>query len=497
MSFVKWFARQTPQAGLIVLGLSCALITMEIQRLPAAHVVSFSMFAPVPYAVEAVCVALLCVLVHRRVSIPPRTALGALIAVALLAMASTWLLLWPQVSGDAALLLVRILYRASTGLLMVLWAVRIMALGSWRTACLIGASFLLSGAVTAAMAVLPSPLIDAVLVLLPTVAGWLLVLYRGAPGTAGTAGEAAFAGSPTGEGSPYKSANRPLPRFSLSTPLDKFIAIALVALPLICRSPMVSTQYSWMALQDGALLAIAMQCAIGAGTMLGALAVAFIVRFAWNRSFVLVLNLIVLPLTFVSFYTSQLAESLYFLHFLIVDSTYKVTLFYVMMTPFLFPSRHRAASPTPLYLAFAFMIAMRALFSGLKSLLPDEVYGLVGVVVVALSFVGVGVLTLVVVHQQLTRPAEGTAAAGAYPASQMKVLCDQLSARYDLTPREGEILLLLAQNYRAPYIAEKLVVSQSTVKTHMRNLYAKMGVHSQAELLLLVDQEANSLSATK
>ena len=69
-----------------------------------------------------------------------------------------------------------------------------------------------------------------------------------------------------------------------------------------------------------------------------------------------------------------------------------------------------------------------------------------------------------------------------------------VAARFDLTPREREILVLLAQNYRAPYIAEKLVVSQSTVKTHMRNLYGKLDVHSQAELLLGLDEEAQSIT---
>ena len=39
------------------------------------------------------------------------------------------------------------------------------------------------------------------------------------------------------------------------------------------------------------------------------------------------------------------------------------------------------------------------------------------------------------------------------------------------------------------------MVSQSTVKTHMRNLYGKLDVHSQAELLLLIDREAEGLSA--
>ena len=71
-------------------------------------------------------------------------------------------------------------------------------------------------------------------------------------------------------------------------------------------------------------------------------------------------------------------------------------------------------------------------------------------------------------------------------------MCAVLADRFELTPREREIFVLLARSYRAPYIAEKLVVSQSTVKTHMRNLYAKLGVHSQTELLLLVDREAEA-----
>ncbi|MCI8305441.1 MAG: helix-turn-helix transcriptional regulator [Enterorhabdus sp.] len=77
----------------------------------------------------------------------------------------------------------------------------------------------------------------------------------------------------------------------------------------------------------------------------------------------------------------------------------------------------------------------------------------------------------------------------------MEHLCAMVGDRFELTPRERDVLFLLAQNYRAPYIAEKLVVSQSTVKTHMRNLYGKLDVHSQAELLLLIDREAEGLSA--
>ena len=38
------------------------------------------------------------------------------------------------------------------------------------------------------------------------------------------------------------------------------------------------------------------------------------------------------------------------------------------------------------------------------------------------------------------------------------------------------------------------MVSQASGKTHMRNLYGKLDVHSQAELLLGRDEEAESIT---
>jgi two-component system nitrate/nitrite response regulator NarL len=49
-----------------------------------------------------------------------------------------------------------------------------------------------------------------------------------------------------------------------------------------------------------------------------------------------------------------------------------------------------------------------------------------------------------------------------------------------LTDREREVLALLAEGLTAPQIAERLVVGASTVKTHLKNLYAKLGVGDRA-----------------
>jgi len=50
-----------------------------------------------------------------------------------------------------------------------------------------------------------------------------------------------------------------------------------------------------------------------------------------------------------------------------------------------------------------------------------------------------------------------------------------------LSKSEIRVLRYLPTHMSAPQIADELHVAQSTVKTHMRNLYAKLGAHSRAE----------------
>ncbi|MBS2537100.1 response regulator transcription factor [Catenulispora sp. NF23] len=54
-------------------------------------------------------------------------------------------------------------------------------------------------------------------------------------------------------------------------------------------------------------------------------------------------------------------------------------------------------------------------------------------------------------------------------------------ASVDLTPREAEVLTLIARGKSNTEIAEELFVSAATVKTHINNLFAKIGVRDRVQ----------------
>mgnify|MGYP000279020765 CR=1 FL=1 len=69
---------------------------------------------------------------------------------------------------------------------------------------------------------------------------------------------------------------------------------------------------------------------------------------------------------------------------------------------------------------------------------------------------------------------------------------DAVAARFELTPREREILGYLARGRTAKFIAEELVISENTAWAHIKRVYAKTGVHSKQELMSVVEQQGRS-----
>lgn len=82
------------------------------------------------------------------------------------------------------------------------------------------------------------------------------------------------------------------------------------------------------------------------------------------------------------------------------------------------------------------------------------------------------------------------------PAEGVELLpytCHLIASQYCFTRREEEILQLLVRGRTAARIAETLCITTATTRTHLRNIYAKLGVHSQQDVLDMYEEFAKKL----
>lgn len=68
---------------------------------------------------------------------------------------------------------------------------------------------------------------------------------------------------------------------------------------------------------------------------------------------------------------------------------------------------------------------------------------------------------------------------------QHTVSADERTRLASLTPREGEVLVLLAQGMSNADIAKHLFASESTVKMHVSRILAKLAVENRVQAALL------------
>jgi DNA-binding CsgD family transcriptional regulator len=100
--------------------------------------------------------------------------------------------------------------------------------------------------------------------------------------------------------------------------------------------------------------------------------------------------------------------------------------------------------------------------------------------------------------QSASADARPSAASNANPSSngsiwptekrgRFKRKCEATANRYLLSQRETEVLFFLAKGHNATSIQEQLFISEGTTKTHIRHIYRKLDVHSQQELIQMVE----------
>lgn len=86
------------------------------------------------------------------------------------------------------------------------------------------------------------------------------------------------------------------------------------------------------------------------------------------------------------------------------------------------------------------------------------------------------------------RPAERVDASESLPTVVSIAALDLLRETYGLSKREFQVVTEFSTGRSARYIADALMLSEYTIKSHLRRAYAKMDVHSRQELLSLIDQ---------
>ncbi|WP_305118013.1 response regulator transcription factor [uncultured Adlercreutzia sp.] len=66
--------------------------------------------------------------------------------------------------------------------------------------------------------------------------------------------------------------------------------------------------------------------------------------------------------------------------------------------------------------------------------------------------------------------------------------CEAVANTYLLSRRENEVMYYLARGYKSSFIQQQLYISEGTAKTHIRHIYRKLDIHSQQELIHLIDE---------
>lgn len=71
--------------------------------------------------------------------------------------------------------------------------------------------------------------------------------------------------------------------------------------------------------------------------------------------------------------------------------------------------------------------------------------------------------------------------------------CRAIADAHQLTEREAEVLTCLSEGWSIPAAARRLMVSQGTVRTHVKHIYAKLGIHSRDDLVEVIKMPDESV----
>lgn len=476
----------TPGAHIAIIGLSLSLYASESTRMSSfqsAQPGSLASALPSIVAIAALSALLLVYRIKPTFRLHRHMTAGFAIAGALAgsALLVTGVAVVPP--SDELIFFSRCVRRTCELLLMLCWAEVLIPLGARSLAVVFTLSLLALGCVNALSALLKEGGAYTLLALVPFLSVACLYWFKDRLQM--------IDHYQPGEG--IETPGQPGIDRSLMTASPSRASTALVfLLPLVCYSFVFgNVHFSWVPNQDRAITSLSIQLAAAVGTVLASFLLLALVTHFWGRRKLELYNPLMLPLLVLTLYlTDLLGGSLSFLYVVPLNIVQKLALLLMWIVPFLVPSKR-----SPLITWGAALILYqtgKVLSTALSGASNTQLYTLASIGFVIVLIAG-NIAGIMLDHGRQgyassvpNDPSFGGSAEEAAGKETAAHVCSDIAKEHRLTRREEEILVLLSEGMTAVVIAETLVISTSTAKSHMRNIYAKLGVHTQGELLLLI-----------
>ena len=253
-----------------------------------------------------------------------------------------------------------------------------------------------------------------------------------------------------------------------------------------------------MVTQDSGGASFTIQVTSGIGTLVAGAIFYALLRYLQETEFLELLRILVLPLVLVALYISALfGASGVPLYLVPLAVAYSILLLFVWTVP----RNYRKGNAPFVFTCIAYFSYRAGWALGIFGImiLPNRYGELLetGIILAAFSILLVSSAIRLLKYRrnsaQRLDEAREVAELQANTDIAFSEACARVAKRFQLTSREGEVLVLLARGRNARHIAESLVISDGTARTHIMHIYQKMEISSQQVLMDIVDDELRAV----
>jgi DNA-binding CsgD family transcriptional regulator len=245
----------------------------------------------------------------------------------------------------------------------------------------------------------------------------------------------------------------------------------------------------WVGLQDSGSYSAAIQFGEALGAAASALIVFLFVKFFWSHNSLILLRFLIFPVAVIGLFTASFNGHFFIIYYQIMANiTQKLIWLMIITAPFIIVGKQHIMIPW--CIAFIAQQVGKTLSIFIVSSNAESTLKISSIIYLSLLLLIVSISVFLSMKKPLSSKSQSdpdNTASKKRP--RLRIAVERVALTANLTKRETEIALLLMHGRNATYIANVLTISPATAKTHLRNIYTKMGIHSQQELMDLIDTE--------